>query len=116
MVSVKRIFWYRQRTGSEEIIEGEYVNLNEALIILASLPQSPKNPLKGIGETIGFQANDGSFLEFEKIGHDKYHVRYENPKENEYRMGILPYWKARETLIDYFLRKRLRWLDELEPY
>ena len=113
----RRISWYRQTVNEdgepEELIDEGSVNLEEALIILASLPKTVRGSRR---ELRGFIAENGSFLEFTREGADAIHVRYENPNAEVYRMGVLNYREAKEMLIDFFIGRKLRWLDKLEPY
>ncbi len=114
---IRKISWYHQIINEDsepgELVNERQVNLEEALIILASLPRTVHG---SPGEIRGFIAEDGSFLEFLREDVDAIHVRYENPNNEIYRMGVLNYQEAREMLIDFFAGRRLRWLDKLEPY
>jgi len=113
----RRISWYHQVIHEDgepgKLVSGKHINLDKALILLASLPRTVPGSR---GEIRGFLAEDESFLEFMNIGNDEFQVRYENPKAGIYRMGLLSYQKAREMLTDFFTGERPRWLNELEPY
>ncbi len=111
---IRRVTWYKQPMGSEEIVEGDVITLDQAIYLVAYLRITPRDV--EIGESVGFQAGDGSFVEFLRLGLDEYQVRYEDPGRKEYRIGVLPFWKAKEILVGYFTGRRSSWLNELEPY
>ncbi|MCD6457522.1 MAG: hypothetical protein J7K82_01605 [Thermoproteales archaeon] len=113
----RKISWYHQPLGFEKVLDKGVISLKEALDLVDNLSVSPTNPPNGIPETIGFQDESGSFIEFTRYSMSLYDVRYENLRNGESLIGYdLPLYKVKQMLIDFFEGRDLRWKKDLKPY
>ncbi|MHC1627650.1 MAG: hypothetical protein ACXQTI_02305 [Candidatus Nezhaarchaeales archaeon] len=115
-ILMRQVRWYRQDLGDPTIIEGEHLDLNSAINMLRELEVTVGEPPNGIPWLLGFEGDDGAFIEFVKTGLEDYDVRYENPRVEESLMGSLKYDEAVDCLEDFYEGKELRWKFKLETY
>ncbi len=112
----REITWFHQPLGSENVQDKGVISLQEAMALLEKLRISPQNPPNGIPESIGFQDETGTFIEFARYSQFLYDVRYENVKDNEFLIGYdFPLHKAQQLLIDFFEGRELRWKNFMKP-
>ena len=120
LTSMRRVRWYVQSIDASgepgPVLDVGPITLRDALIVFERLQVVPETPAPGTVETLGFEDESGSFLEFVKLGEDEYQARYENPSRGEARMGVLSKRKSIEMIVDFFEGREPRWKNELEPF
>lgn len=94
---------YVQPEGADTTVMLGEATLGAAQLLLRILKVKP--PGVEIPAAIGVVAPGGRFMEFSRIGEDRYVVRYEDPEEGVSAIGSMSLSRALECLESFFLGK-----------